>query len=169
MNTCQQNALDEENKNLLSYEKGRFELDEKKASIIAIIVTFFFSSFAGIQFVKLAEANFMPMQILQPAFVIKSDRSIHPPTAPIVRDGNVYSFSDDIVGVTIASKVDNVVIDGNGYSLTGNGNSSGIFILNGNGVTVRNMNISNFSYGIRLIAENYMGMTSWKIVSWIIP
>jgi parallel beta-helix repeat protein len=160
MNTCQQNALENENKNLLSYEKGRFELDKKKALATAIIAAFFFSSLAGIQLVKLAEANFMPMQIPQPAFIIKSDGSVYPSTAPILRDGNVYTFTDDIVGFTIASEVDNVVIDGGGYSLTGNGTSSGIFILNRNGITVRNMNISNFSYGIRLIAENYMGMTS---------
>jgi hypothetical protein len=63
MNTCQQNALDDENKNLLSYEKGKFELDEKKALIIVIIVAFFFSLLAGMQFVKLAEANFIPTQI----------------------------------------------------------------------------------------------------------
>jgi len=114
----------------------------------------------GMQFVRLTEANFMPMQIPQPAFIIKSDGSVYPSMAPIQRNGNVYTFTADIIGYTIASEVDNVVIDGGGYSLVGNGNSTGIFILNRNGVTVRNMNISNFSYGIRLIAESYMGMTS---------
>ena len=67
----------------------------------------------------------MPTQIPKPAFIIKSDGSIYPPTAPIVREGNVYSFSDDIIEITIASEVDNIVIDKNGYSLTENGNSSG--------------------------------------------
>jgi hypothetical protein len=76
MNTCQQNALDEENKNLLSYEKEKIELDEKK-TLITAIVAFFFSLLAGVQIVKLAEANFMPMQIPQPAFIIKSDGSIY--------------------------------------------------------------------------------------------
>ena len=160
MNTCQQNASDDENKNLPSYEKGRFEVDKKQALTTAVIVALLSSALAGIQFVKLAEANFMPMQIPQPAFIIKSDGSVYPSMAPIQRDGNVYTFTNDIVGYTIASEVDNVVIDGGGYSLVGNGNSTGIFILNRNGITVRNMNISNFSYGIRLIAENYMGMTS---------
>jgi parallel beta-helix repeat protein len=145
---------------LLSYEKGRFELDKKQVLTTAVIAALFYSALAGMQFVRLAEANFMPMQIPQPAFIIKSGGSVYPSMAPIQRDGNVYTFTDDIVGYTIASEVENIVIDGGGYSLIGNGNSTGIFILNRNGITVRNMNVSNFDYGIRLIAESYMGMNS---------
>jgi parallel beta-helix repeat protein len=132
----------------------------KKMVPAAFTVMLLFSALAGAQFVRLAEANFMPMQIPQPAFIIRSDGRVDPSTAPIQREGNVYTFTDDIVGYTIASERDNVVIDGGGYSLIGNGNSTGIFILNRNGITVRNMKISNFFYGIRLIAEHYMGMTS---------
>ena len=135
-------------------------MDNKRMLTTVLVAALLFSALAGLQFVKLAEANFMPMQIPQPAFIIKSDGSVYPSTAPIQRDGNVYTFTDDIVGYTVASEVDNIVIDGGGYSLTGNGNSTGIFILNRNRITVRNMNISNYSYGIRLIAESYMGMTS---------
>ncbi len=43
MNVCQQNASDDENKNLLSYEKRRLELDEKNALINAVIAVLFFS------------------------------------------------------------------------------------------------------------------------------
>lgn len=135
-------------------------MNKRTVLAAAFTVMFLFSALAGSQFVRLAEANFMPMQIPQPAFIIRSDGRVDPPTAPIQREGNVYTFTDDIVGCTIASERDNVVIDGGGYSLTGNGNSTGIFILNRNGITVRNMKISNFYYGIRLIAEYYMGMTS---------
>jgi parallel beta-helix repeat protein len=135
-------------------------MDKKQIVSTAFFVVLLFSALAGIQLVKLAEANIMPMQIPQPAFIIKGDGSVYPSTAPIQRDGNVYTFIDDIVGYTIASEMDNVVIDGGGYSLTGNGNSTGLFILNRNGITVRNMNISNFKYGIRLIAESYFGLTS---------
>ena len=135
-------------------------MNKKQMLVTAFISVLLFSALAGLQFVRLAEANFMPMQIPQPAFIIRSDGSIDPSTAPIQRDGNVYTFMDDIVGYTIASERDNIVIDGGGYSLIGNGNSTGIFILNRNGITVRNMEVSNFSYGIRFIAESYMGMTS---------
>jgi len=135
-------------------------MDKKQMLTTAFIAVLLSSALVGVQFVRLAEANFMPMQIPQPAFIIRSDGSVDPSTAPIQRDGNVYTFTDDIVGYTIASELDNVVIDGGGYTLIGNGNSTGIFILNRNGITVRNMKISNFFYGIRLIAERYMGMTS---------
>ena len=119
-------------------------MDKRQTIINAFILTLLVSALAGVQLVKLAQANIMPMQIPQPAFIIKSDGSVYPSTALIQRDGNVYTFTDDIVGYTVASELDNVVIDGGGYSLTGNGNSTGIFVLNRNGVTVRNMNISNF-------------------------
>jgi parallel beta-helix repeat protein len=134
-------------------------MDKKQMLTTAFVAVLLSSALVGLQFVRLAEANIMPMQIPQPAFIIRSDGSVKPSTAPIKRAGNVYTFTDDIVGYTIASERDNVVIDGGGYSLTGNGNSTGIFILNRNGITVRNMEISNFYYGIRLIAEPYMGMT----------
>jgi len=135
-------------------------MDKKQVLTTAFVAVLLSSALVGVQFVRLAEANFMPMQIPQPAFIIRSDGSVDPSTAPIQRDGNVYTFTDDIVGYTIAFERDNVVIDGGGYSLIGNGNSTGIFILNRNRITVRNMKISNFFYGIRLIAEPYMGMTS---------
>ncbi len=134
-------------------------MDKKQTLTTAFIAVLLSSALVGVQFVRLAEANFMPMQIPQPAFIIRSNGSVEPSTAPIQRDGNVYTFTDDIVGYTIAFERDNVVIDGGGYSLIGNGDSTGIFILNRNGITVRNMKISNFSSGIRLIAERYMGMT----------
>ncbi|HDQ05737.1 MAG TPA: hypothetical protein ENN36_03315 [Candidatus Bathyarchaeota archaeon] len=135
-------------------------MDRKRILAAAVVSVLLFSALAGVQFVRLAEANFMPMQIPQPAFIIRSDGSIDPSTAPIQRDGNVYTFTGDIVGYTVASEQDNIVLDGGGYSLIGNGSSTGIFILNRNGITVRNMKVSNFSYGIRLIADIYLGGTS---------
>ncbi len=135
-------------------------MDKKQILTTIFIVALLFSALAGLQFVRLAEANFFPMQIPQPAFIIRSDGSVDPSTAPIQRDGNVYTFTDDIVGYTVASERDNIVIDGGGYSLTGNGNSTGIFILNRNGITVRNMEISNCGCGIKLIADIYLGGAS---------
>jgi parallel beta-helix repeat protein len=135
-------------------------MDKKQIATTAFVTVLLFSALAGLQFVRLAEANFMPMQIPQPAFIIRSDGSVDPSTAPIQRDGNVYTFTDDIVGYTVASERDNIVLDGGGYSLIGNGNSTGIFILNRNGVTVKNMNVSNYGCGIKLIADIYLGGAS---------
>jgi parallel beta-helix repeat protein len=138
-------------------------MNKKQILTTTFIVSLLFSALAGMQTIRLAEANFFPIQIPQPAFIIRSDGSVDPSTAPIHRDGNVYTFTDDIVGYTIASERDNVVIDGGGYSLIGNGNSTGILILNRNGVTVRNMKISNFGNGIKLVADIYLGGSSSNI------
>lgn len=112
------------------------------------------------QLFNLAEANFFPIPIPQPAFLIKSDGALDPPTAPISIDGNVYTFSDNIAGYTVAVERDNIILDGNGYTLKGNGNSTGIFIKNLSHVVVRNMKISGFDYGIRLFAEDFMSAVS---------
>ena len=114
----------------------------------------------GGHFVDLAEANFFPISTPQPAFVIKSDGSVDPSTAPIHRDGNSYTFTDNIVDYTVAVERDNIVLDGNGYTLRGNGDSTGLFLKNRNGVTVKNMDVSGFQYGIRLFAEDFMNMNS---------
>jgi len=70
----------------------------KKMVPTAFTVMLLFSTLAGVQFVRLADANFMPMQIPQPAFIIRSDGRVDPSTAPIQRDGNVYTFTNDIAG-----------------------------------------------------------------------
>jgi parallel beta-helix repeat protein len=138
-------------------------MNKKQMITATFIAALLSSTLLGAQFVRLTEANIFPMQIPQPAFIIRSDGSVDPLTAPIQRAGNVYTFTDDIVGYTIASECDNVVIDGGGYSLIGNGSSTGILILNRNGVTVRNMDISNFGCGIKLTADIYLGGSSSNI------
>ena len=137
-------------------------MGERRTALVLtfILALLLFSAVAGAIFVKLAEANFFPIPIPQPAFVIRSDGSVDPSTAPIQRVGNVYTFTDNIIGFTIAVERDNVVLDGGGYTLQGNGNSTGLFIKNRNGVTVRNMKIRDFHYGIRLFAEIYLSGTS---------
>jgi len=129
------------------------------ASVVIVLLSFSFVLFF-LPEVNIVDANFMPIPTPQPAFVIREDGSIDPPTAPIQRIGEVYTLTDDITGYTIAVERDNIIIDGGGHTLLGNGNSTGLFIKNQNSVTVRNMEIRNFYYGIRIFSEPYMGMSS---------
>jgi len=76
---------------------------------------------------------------------IRADGSVEG-TNKIQRVGNVYSFTDHIYDGIIVMR-ENVVIDGAGYMLQGVGNGNGIK-LESSGVTVKNMKISNFEYGI---------------------
>lgn len=131
-------------------------MNKKQLLITAFSSLLLLSLLAGDQFIRLAEANFLPAQKPQPAFTILSDGSIDPPTAPIQQKGETYTLTDDIVGYTIAVERDNVVLDGGGYTLQGNGNSTGVFIRNQNGVTVRNMKIRNHLRGIWLLTDVYI-------------
>jgi hypothetical protein len=108
----------------------------------------------------IVEANFS-IPLPEPAFVIRSYGSVDPSTAPIHRDGNLYTFTDNIVGYTIIVEKDDIILDGGGYTLRGYGSEgnftlkgyadpTGILIMQQNGVTVRNMKISGFSYGIKI-------------------
>ena len=82
---------------------------------------------------------------------IKSDGSIDPPLAPIQRDGDLYTFTDDIYDEIVVEK-DNIVVDGAGYTLQGTGAkySRGISLSGTDNVTIRNMKFYYFYYHILL-------------------
>ncbi|MEM3765816.1 MAG: NosD domain-containing protein [Candidatus Bathyarchaeia archaeon] len=80
---------------------------------------------------------------------VAPDMSVYPPTAPIQRVRNVYTFTADIYD-SIVVLVDNIVIDGAGYTLQGNGSGIGIDLSGRTNVTVTNVTIKGFTYGIYL-------------------
>jgi len=106
---------------------------------------------------------------------IRADGSVDPPDAPIITydkitytlTGNISSFADGIV-----VERDNIVIDGGGYTVKGTGEYpyKGIDLSNRINVTIQNINIQNFHYGIWLyesynnsmvgnnITNNYIGI-----------
>ena len=83
---------------------------------------------------------------------IKPDGSVDPPTAPIQRDGNIYTFTDNIFESIVVER-DNIEIDGAGYTLQGLGSGSGIIFKTSiypypegtNNVKIRNIEIKAFS------------------------
>jgi parallel beta-helix repeat protein len=89
---------------------------------------------------------------------IRADGSISPPTAPISSVDNVtYTLTDNIAGVpasssTIIIQRGNITIDGAGYALTGTNASGsvGIELTGRSNVTIKNMEIAAFDYGIEL-------------------
>jgi len=131
-------------------------MNMKQLLITAFSSLFLFSVLFGVQLVRLTEANIMPVPKPQPAFTIRSDGSVDPLTAPIQRNGEIYTLTDNITGYSIAIERDNVTLDGGGYTLQGNGDSTGVFVNNRNGITVKNMEIRNHFYGIRLLTDLYM-------------
>ena len=83
---------------------------------------------------------------------INSDGSVSPSDAPISTVDNVtYTFAGNISYPTyngIIVERNNIVIDGNGYTLQGNQSGTGISLNGVNNVAIENVNIESFEYGI---------------------
>jgi parallel beta-helix repeat protein len=123
-----------------------------------------------------ASANAQPAL---PTIYIKQDGSIDPATAPIRRDGDVYTFTEDAFARLYVQR-SNITIDGAGYTLRGpyNGTATNIWIIGQSpdqttnetlvpwvigidlggadvtGLTISNLNVKNFSIGMYIWTEN---------------
>jgi len=109
---------------------------------------------------------------------IKADGTIYPADAPIsTGDYVTYMLTDNIVGnvpqdySAIIIERDNIIIDGAGYTLHGTGSGKGIDLTIRSNVTIKNLKVKTFEYGIYLhrsscnsilrssIADNWRGIT----------
>lgn len=98
---------------------------------------------------------------------IRESGNVDPSTAPIQRDGDVYTFTSSING-NITVEKDNIVIDGGNHLLSGSGRGFGFNLINRINVTIRNTHIANFAYGIRLLesdrnilTQNFLDKNKW--------
>lgn len=111
--------------------------------------------------------------------IIHADGSFTPYNAPIARNGNLYTLTDDINmsdflmdGIIIER--DDIILDGAGHTLTGTSseegyNPSGINITNGANITVKGMEIDYFttamalreSSNITIYGNNITGVSYW--------
>jgi len=84
---------------------------------------------------------------------IGSDGSVYSSTnatVPIQRVGDVYTFNDSIIDYSIVVYRDNIVVDGAGYAIQGQG-GIGIDLSYRSNVTIKNVHImGGFHYGIYL-------------------
>jgi len=79
---------------------------------------------------------------------IKSDGSVGPPTAPIQRNGDIYTFTNNIYRPIVVEK-DNIIINGNGRTLQPTYSVGDGFYLSGrNNVTIQNVTVKGFWSGI---------------------
>ena len=84
------------------------------------------------------------------AIYIKADGSVEPLTANITSaDSVTYTFTDNNYG-SIILEMDNIVVDGAGYTLEGAGIGTGVNLTEGSNVTITNLKIKDFEYGIYL-------------------
>jgi len=105
--------------------------------VLLLILSFALVSLSELRIVK-AEST----------IYIKADGLVEG-TDKIQRDGNVYTFTDNINGSIVVER-DNVVVDGASYTLQGIGNGTGIYLRKRTNVTIQNIEIKKFTYGISL-------------------
>ncbi len=140
--------------------------DKRAALILVLILCFTVVSIPQIGVVKAQESP----------IYIGEDGSIEPSTVPIRRNGNVYTFKNDIINYFLYIQCANIVIDGANYKLQGNGTFfRGVLVYRDN-VTIKNMHISQFGSGVHLssnnitlfrnhLTENTCGITTSKFSS----
>ena len=109
---------------------------------------------------------------------IRADGSVDPDTAPVSSVDNItYSLTDNIVGdvpdgfSAIVVERSNITIDGNEYTLLGNQSGSGFMLENVRNVTIKNIEIKQFVFGIYLnhsssnsIIENVFNSNSFECI-----
>jgi len=135
------------------------------------------SLFTGSQFVVLVSANFFPAPVPDHTIEITANGDVTG-TDKIQRIGNVYTFTGDIVGSIVIFR-NGIVVDGAGYTLQGNGYRTGVWFQEITGVTIKDLCIRNFTYGIEFtyggsmngctdvtlsgntITDNEHGITFW--------
>jgi parallel beta-helix repeat protein len=110
-------------------------------------------------------------QVTNGTIYIKSDGSVEG-TDKIQRDGNIYTFTDNIIDSIVVER-SNIVVDGAGYMLEGTGSGTGIYLSGRSNVTIKNTEIKAFHTGIRLnesydntiygnnITNNHYGILLW--------
>jgi len=84
---------------------------------------------------------------------IRADGSINPPTASIQRDGDLYTFTDNIYDSIVIER-SNIIIDGNKYTLQSSGGWGGFHLSGINNVTIKRTNIKGFVAGVYLYAAS---------------
>jgi hypothetical protein len=124
---------------------------KKTATELFFVMVLLLSASTVIPLTNVAYANFIQISVPEHNIEIKGDGSVVG-TDKIQRNDTLYTFTETING-SIVAFLDNIVIDGAGHALQGNGTSVGFFLQGRENVTVRNVRISNFTYGIALVPD----------------
>jgi len=103
---------------------------------------------------------------------IRANGDIEPSWVPIQRNGDLYTFTGDIIvdgdATGMVIERDNMTLDGAGYSFSRSlltAQVRGIELTGRTNVTIRNVEISAFVYGIRLDLSSTINMTNNNITN----
>ena len=108
--------------------------------------------------------NIQPVKAIE-RISIEADGSVDPPDALISTVDNVtYTFTDNIDGYIVVKR-SNIIVDGNGYTLQGDGTSRGFSVSSVNNVTIKKTNISSHMYGVMLWESDHNSVTNNNITN----
>ncbi len=103
---------------------------------------------------------------------IRADGSVDPPTAPIQRDGDLYTLTDNIMSDSgsdgIVIERNNMTLNGAGYTVLGRSTlysaPKGIALTGRTNVIIKNFSITGFGDGIRLESSSNNTMSGNNLV-----
>ena len=136
--------LNSRNNPVLNREKDLVLVRSRKVAL-TILLALLFSAMSGTMLVDIACANPLPVQP-DTSILIGADGSVNG-TDQILRESNVYRFTGNVVNNVTISKSD-IIIDGAGFTLQGKGDAYGFYIREESNITIKNLQIENFAYGI---------------------
>jgi len=97
---------------------------------------------------------------------IRPNGDIYPLTSDIQRVGDLYTLISDL-SCSIEIQRDNIVVDGMSHKVEGSGSGKGIVLEGRKNVTIRNMTIDNFEYGVWLDSSlNNSILGNWIWIAW---
>jgi parallel beta-helix repeat protein len=118
-----------------------------KKKILALIIVAVLASSVSLQFVEINNADpYIPPEETPAGFRIQSDGACDIPG--VERQGVVYTFTCDIYDTVVIER-DGITLEGNGHTVRGSGSSIGVWLQDKSNVTIQNLNIVNFTHGIR--------------------
>jgi len=90
---------------------------------------------------------------------IRADGSVDPPTAPILRSGDLYTLTGNITSDAdgIVIERNNMTLDGAGYAIIGSASvwSTGVYLFGRSNVTLKNIDIEGFHFGLYLESSSF--------------
>ena len=96
---------------------------------------------------------------------IRADGSIEGTTDISTVDNVTYTFTDNIFNQSIVVERDNIVVDGADYTLQGTGSGAGITLSGRSNITIKNIEIRAFHYGIFLLKSSNNIISGNKITN----
>ena len=140
----------------------KLQLKKSALTLLLFIVLFY----AFIQSLKISTVR------ASAAIYIRADGSIEPQDAPIQKNGDIYTLTGNVSSENDGIQIErnNMTLDGLGYVIQGAGTaySAGVFLVNRTNVTIVNVKVKSFSYGVLIqlssnntVSESYITATDW--------